>query len=265
MIRMIKWTVAGVAGVALLGILLFGTDCFSYATTSYRAIRGTVKRAVPLDFELQRARDLLADLMPELQANVVLVAQEEVAVEELEKELHEGRRKLAVARASLKGLKEELTQPVSYLGESARRREAVVDLARRFSNLKLAEKLLEGKEKVLAARKQTLTTTVRSLKDAQIRKIELEADIERLEQEVRLLKMQRQAPAVNVDQSSLVKAERLVAELRKRLALAQKILISENLVVVPPEPQETEEELFSRIDEYLGTQKAPARGTLAGK
>jgi hypothetical protein len=255
---MIKWTVVGVAGVALLGVLLFGTDCFSYATSSYKALRGKVKSSVPLDFELQRARDLLADLMPELQANVVLVAQEEVAVEELEKELREGRRRLAVARVTLKGLREELSEPVSFVTESARRREAVVDLARRFSNLKLAEKLLDGKEKVLAARKQTLETTVRSLKDAQIRKVELEADIERLENEVRLLRMQRQTPALNVDQSSLVKAERLVSELRKRLALAQKVLVCETLIEMPPEPQETEEELFSRIDSYLGTRTRTA-------
>ena len=249
MIRLMKWTVAGIAGAFVVGALCFGTDCFSYATSSFRMIRGKVKNAVPLDFELQRARDLLNDLVPELQAKIVLVAQEEVSVEELEKDIGRQRKNLRIARVRVRQMKDGLIEPVAYVG--SRRSEAVVDLARRFGNLKLAEKLIEGKEKVLTARRNSLDATIQGLKDAQVRKVELEAEIERLDHEVRLVKLRSRTPAVTVDQSSLVKAERLVSELRKRLDLAQQILTCETLIDLPPEPQETEEELFSRIDTYF--------------
>jgi hypothetical protein len=81
--------------------------------------------------------------------------------------------------------------------------------------------------------------------------VELEAEIERLEHEVRLIRLQNRAPCVTLDQSSLVKAEKLVSELRKRLALAQKVLTCETMITLPPESQESEEELFSRIDSYF--------------
>ena len=249
MFRLVKWSALGVAGAVVVGLVCFGTDCFSYATSSFRLMRGKVRNAVPLDFEIERARHLLADLVPELQAKVVVVAQEEVSVEELEKEIAGQRKQLEIARASIRRLKEGLVEPVSYVG--TRRNDAVVDLARRFSNLKLAEKLLEGKEKVLAARRQSLDAAIEGLKDAQLRKIELEAEIERLEHEVRLVKLQNRTPPVTVDQSSLVKAERLVSELRKRLDLAQKVLATETMIAFPPQVEETEEELFERIDSYF--------------
>jgi hypothetical protein len=265
MFRLIRWTVLGVAGAALVGFLCFGTDCFSYATSSFKMLRGKVKNAIPLDFELERARTLLADLVPELQANVVVVAQEEVAIDELQREIDGQRKNIACARASLKTLKSGLTEPVSYTGSPNGRRDSVVDLARRFSNLQLAEQLLQGKERVLAARKSSLDTAVQALKDAQIRKVELEAEVERLEQEVRLMRAENRIAPVAVDQSSLAKAERLVSELRKRLDLAQKVLIVEPTLAPPAQPQESEEELFTRIDRHLGSDIAAAPKPEAAK
>ncbi len=258
MFKLIKWTVVGVGGALILGGLVFGTDLFGYASSSYKQFRTKVKSAVPVELEIQRARDLLADLVPELKANIVLVAQEEVAVDELEKELSKERQRVASARDKMRGMKDTLTvQPVAYSADLGRTRQ-VEALAMQLERVRLGEKLLEGKDKVLSVRKRSLDTAIQTLKGAQVRKVELEAEIERLEHDVRLMKLENQGPRVCVEQSSLAKAERLVAELRKRLEVAQKVLASGAVIDEdPPTAPVSEDEIICRVNEYLD-ETAPA-------
>ncbi|HAK96527.1 MAG TPA: hypothetical protein DCM87_16440 [Planctomycetes bacterium] len=258
MFKLIKWTAVGVGGALILGGLMFGTDMFGYASSSYKQFRNKVKSAVPVELEIQRARDLLAELVPELKANIVLVAQEEVAVDELEKEISKERVRVASARDKMRGMKDSLAvQPVAYAADLGRARQ-VEALAMQLERVRLAEKLLEGKDRVLITRKKSLDTAIQALKSAQVRKVELEGEIERLEHDVRLMKLENQGPKVCVEQTSLAKAERLVAELRKRLEVAQKVLASGAVIDEdPPAPPVSEEEIICRVSEYLG-EAAPA-------
>ena len=53
-----KWMKRGViatVGATLVGGLLFGGDLMSYVKSSANSVRGTVKGAVPIEFELTRA------------------------------------------------------------------------------------------------------------------------------------------------------------------------------------------------------------------
>ncbi len=251
MFKLIKWAFLSAVALVLLGFLFFGPRFFSYAGSSLRLIKGTVRQAVPMEFELRRARDLLEDLTPEIQAQIVAVAKEEVAVEELEKEIVRRRARTDGARASLAQLRDDLqessleTSPVSYGNR-------VNELSRRFTGLTLAEKLLKGHEKVLAARKQSLAASVRTLREAQVRKIELEAAIEQLANQLRLMKYQKEAPLVTVDRSKLVEAEELVAELRKRCAVAERVLSCQTQIAPLAAPEVTENELLTQVDAYLG-------------
>ena len=259
MFKLIKWTAVGVGGALILGGLLFGTDMFGYASSSYKQFRSKVKSAVPVELEIQRARDLLADLVPELKANIVLVAQEEVAVDELEKDIARERLQVAAARDRMRGMKDTLAvRPVAYAADQGRSRQ-VEALAMQLERVRLAEKLLEGKDRVLAARKQSLDTAIQTLKSAQVRKIELEGEIERLEHDVRLMKLENQGPRVCVEQSSLAKAERLVTELRKRLEVAQKVLASGAVIDEnPPAPPVSEEGIICKVTAYLDETAPPA-------
>src|SRR5947209_7412927 len=87
MFKLIKWGSIGAAVLVLGGALFLGRDLFSYASTSGKMIRTAVKDSIPVQLEIQRARDLLDDLIPEMHANLRLVAKEEVEVGSLEKEV----------------------------------------------------------------------------------------------------------------------------------------------------------------------------------
>ncbi len=85
--RWLKWSAALAAGLLVLGVLVFGTDLPSYITSSTRQVRTAVKESVPIEFELQRARDLLEAMLPEIQAKIRLIAHEEVEVAALKQDI----------------------------------------------------------------------------------------------------------------------------------------------------------------------------------
>ena len=78
--KWVKRGLIGATGFVLVGGLLFGKDLASYVRSSARGVRTVVKDSVPIEFELRRARDLLEDIIPEMRANIQLIAEEEVEV-----------------------------------------------------------------------------------------------------------------------------------------------------------------------------------------
>ena len=79
--KAIKLAVVTVGGSALAAGFIFGTDLGSYVRSTFSSTARAVKGDIPVDFQIQRARDLLADTGPEIQKNVRLMAEEGVHLE----------------------------------------------------------------------------------------------------------------------------------------------------------------------------------------
>src|SRR3954468_14690044 len=80
-LKVIKYGALTLVGGALITSLLLGSEAMSYVRSSARSVRTAVKENIPIEFELRRARDLLDDILPEMQANVRLMAQQEVEID----------------------------------------------------------------------------------------------------------------------------------------------------------------------------------------
>ena len=85
--KLAKLGVLSVVTIGLAGALVFGRDAFSYVNSSMRSARSAVKDAVPVEFQLRRARDLVDDIIPEMHANIRLIAQQEVEISRLSKDI----------------------------------------------------------------------------------------------------------------------------------------------------------------------------------
>ena len=72
-----------------VGAFFFGKDVFSYIKTSGKWVRTSMKDSVPVEFELRRAKDLLEEIIPEMHANIGIIASEEVEVAALKNEISE--------------------------------------------------------------------------------------------------------------------------------------------------------------------------------
>jgi len=140
--RWFKMGIVGAVGLCLVGGLLLGSDLISYVSTSARSVSSAVKDSVPIEFELRRARDLLEEIIPEMHANIRLIAQEEVEIAGLKSDIKESDRTLAEEEKRVQKLAGLLTttQDKYVLGDRRYSRQQVKeDLARRFDLLKEAE------------------------------------------------------------------------------------------------------------------------------
>ncbi len=259
---MIRWTFKWtrrivIGGVILLGIsfLFLKTGIGSYVKSSTRMLETAVKDSIPVEFEIQRARDLLEDLIPEMHANLRLVASEEVDVANLEKEIDRQREAVAGERRKIQVLRDALkTQLTSYTfrGREYRRGELVDELARRFEHLKTAEMLLKGKSDLLRNRRRSLDAALQKLEKTRMARIELASQIEALEGQFRLIQAQSAGSEFHLDDSKLARTQHVIAELKKRLEVAQRVLAREaHFVEMIPIDPVSETELVEKVDTYL--------------
>jgi hypothetical protein len=88
--------------VVTLGVLLTaGTGVWSYLRTSQRIVKKEIQDAVPASFQLERLQQMVDDLVPEIQKNRVVVAENEVDVQKLRQEIDEQKAKLSQAQSHI--------------------------------------------------------------------------------------------------------------------------------------------------------------------
>lgn len=259
---MIRWTfktltIAVVSAALLVGVGfgLTGKNVFGYLRSSSNMIQKSVKDAIPVELELQRARDLLGDLVPEIKSNLKDVVAEEVEIADLERELSEQREAIDTERARVRKLRTALkTQQVSYqfANHSYTRGEVVNELKRRFEQLKTAEMLVDGKENLLNKRRSSLAAAQKKLEKTRLARIDLDAQIESLEAQFRLIQAQSSTSDLEFDASKLTELQGVIKDLKKRLQVAERVLArdAEFIEVIPVETQ-SEDSIVGSVDAYL--------------
>ncbi len=264
---LMKWSVTGVVGLALVGGLLLGTDLGSYVTSSAKSMRTAVKGAVPVEFELQRARDLLDDIIPEMHANVRLIAQEEVQIANLRAEIEQGQRALTEETTRVARLRDTLTtQKVSYTlgGMNYSHVQVKEELARSFDRVKEAQVHLASKERLLTTREQALQAAMAMLDRTRSQKVRLEDQIQGLESQYRLVQAASVGSSVQIDNSKLAQTENLIRQIKQRLDVAERVLAHETRFVQPISVDVIDEQdLLTQVDDFLSPGQRQPSQTMA--
>lgn len=253
--RWLKRGVITVAGVTIVGGLLFGRDVASYVRSSAKSVRTVVKDSVPIDFELRRARDLLDEIIPEMHANIRLIAQDEVEVAALQVEIAKAEESMKEEQARVAMLRDALARPqarYTFAGQEYPRSYVKEDLSSRFARLKDSEVVLAGKRRLLATREKSLHSAMQLLERTRGRKRTLEDQIESLASQHQLVKAASVGSNFQIDNSKLAQTEKLIAQIKKRLDVAERVLTHESkFVQAIPVDAVPEEDLFTQVDEYL--------------
>ena len=257
--RWVKLGVITTVGLGLVGGLLFGKDVVSYVKSSARGVRTAVKDSVPIEFELRRARDMLEEIIPEMHANIRLIAQEEVEVAALKGEIAEAREALDDEQTRIKTLRIALEQPQGqyrFAGRDYSRYEVKEDLATRFERYKESEMVLASKVRLLDSREKSLNAAMQLLEKTRGQKRILENKIESLASQYRLVKAASVGSQIQVDNGKLAQTEKLIAEIQKRLDVAERVLAHESKFVQSiPVDTVPEEDLVAQVDEYFERQE----------
>ena len=260
--KILKYGTLAVVGSVIAGTVLFGREVGSYFRSSARAARHAVRDNIPLEFELRRARDLLDDILPEMQANVRLIAQQEVEIDAAKGDTAAGQKSLAEESMRIQKLRESLgsSQTSFTFGEITYTREQLKqELARRFERYREAESTLAAKRKLLEERQRSLAAAEQQLEQMRERKATLESQVEALAGQYRLVQAASSAcgnEAMQIDGGKLAQAEKLVAEIRQQLNVAEHVLAREAKFTQPIQIDVVDEQdLLSKVDQHFGPAK----------
>jgi len=231
---MLKKAIIGSGAAMALAALIFGRDVVSYARTAWSATRDAVRQEVPLEFHVQRARTLVDQLVPAIHKTLKVIAEQQVDIEQLNKEIARRTDDMQRQKEQLLTLKQDLEtgQPTyRYASQTYTSGEVKRDLRHRFERFKTAEALLDRDRRILAAREQGLTAHEKMLDSMLSEKKDLEAQVEQLDARLQTIRAEQTVCSPEIDESALANVKRLIAEVNKQLDVQEKLLDSEGKFV----------------------------------
>jgi hypothetical protein len=217
-------------GAVLVGVLLVGRDVFSYLRTSAGYVTDAVQESVPIEFQVDRARGMIQDLLPEVRKNMHVIAKEEVEVQRLDEQIAEGRTRLGKEKDQLLKLKGDLAtgkSTLTYAGRGYTADEVRTDLANRFERYKTGEATLGSLTEIRNARQKSLAAARQKLEGMLASKRQLQVEVENLEARVQMIAAAKATSAYQFDDSRLGRVKELVTNLRSRLEVAEKLVNAE--------------------------------------
>ena len=192
--------------MALAAVFFFGRDAASYIHTSAGMVRDSVKEAVPLSFEIDRARKLVKDLVPDIRRNMHVIAQEEVEIDRLEKQVAAGEARLEKDRSELAKLHRDAAtaaRSFEYGGRSYTLAEVKTDLVNRLDRCKTSQATLESIKEIRQARRKSLDAARQKLDGMLASKRQLEVDVENLEARLKMIEVAETTSNCRFDESQL--------------------------------------------------------------
>lgn len=252
------FVVAG--GLLLLGTLFFGRDACSYMRTAVGSLREGVRDSIPIKVELQRAHDMIAQLTPEIQQNMHLIAAEEVQVDRLRRQVGDLQEQIAQDEQEIRQMQADLDSGQSqyyYANVRYSREQVNTDLTRRFDRFQTNEATLQNLVKVLHAREQGLAAANEKLVGMQAARRQLQVEVANLEARMKMVEVAQTTSDFNFDDSQLARTRELIDRIGTRIEVAERILDTQTHFAdeIPLQVQPENEDISQRITEYFESQE----------
>lgn len=204
--------------------LVFGTAAPSYVKTAFHKVRTGAKDAVPIQFEIERARQLITDLDPAIKANIETLAKYDVEIGHLKKEIVATRDNLDKEKSTILALRETLSKDVRPAsgGVTYSKEDVTRELASRYDHFKRTQETLVAKEKTLEARQKSFASAQSQLDSMHAKKQELLSRLDQIEAQLKSVEANLTASDLAIDDSALSQVKQTVTELEKRLEVVTK-------------------------------------------
>ncbi|WP_437194519.1 hypothetical protein [Planctomicrobium sp. SH527] len=256
---MLRKVAFGVLAMTTLGGFVLGTDMFSYLRTGLGSVRSQLRAEVPIEFEIERAKQEVERLLPQVRKSMHLIAEEQVEVAQLQTSIARKETQLNGQESAILTMRNDLKKDDStfrYAGHRYSRKDVERDLSERFNRYKIAEETVKREQQVLAAKLTALTANRETLEGMLSQKKTLEAELARLEARVRTVAARKEINGLQVDSSQLTKVKSLIASIEKRLDIEDAVLAAEGdlngLIPVDQEDAaEENEDVASAVDLYF--------------
>lgn len=227
---MLKKIVIGSAISLGLMTFVFGREAVSYVRAGCRNVQNAVRAEVPVEFEIERAKTLVDQLVPDIRQCMHVIAEQQVDLEHLTTALARKEGDLGKQKDAIFALKSDLSSgktTFTYASCKYTTNDVKRDLATRFERYKAAEEMLSADHKILAARQQTLVANREKLDGLMQAKKELEVKLEQLQARLHTVKAAEAVSQLAIDDSNLSHARKLIEDLNKQLDVKQRVLDAE--------------------------------------
>jgi chromosome segregation ATPase len=253
--KAVKKGLLGAAVLAGTSFLVFGTSAPSYFRTAVHKARHAAKDAVPIQFEIDRARQEIADLEPAILNNREELARAEVDVEQLEREVATVKANLAKEKATMVALRERVSDvKLAGSGRNGYTAEEIkAELASRIDHYRNVNKILENKESTLKARRQAVVAARQKLTEMAHQKKALATKVETIQARLQAIEATQDKNEFNFDDSALARAKQTVSDLEKRLEVKARVAEMEGHFSGPGLPSvEPGRDVIKEFDEEFG-------------
>jgi chromosome segregation ATPase len=267
--KMAKRGVLTAAAVAGGLALLFGTAAPSYVKTAFHRVRAHAQDSVPVQFEIERAKQQVAELEPAIHKNIEEIAREEVEIEHLQGEIETTQANLNLEKKKMVALRDHLDAGEMRLasGVSYTPEEIKVELARRLDHYRAVKGILETKQNTLKMRMKALDAAREQNARMRAEKVELVTRIESIETRLKQIEATQAANEFTFDDSALARAKQAVAELSKRVEVIARVSEQEGRFSGPSDGSllDPVRDVVQEVDAELGQPTAKVGKTSGGK
>jgi hypothetical protein len=223
---MIKKAIVVVAGLGITTVVLFGRDAASYVSTTYHKLTSSVTDSVPVEFQIERARQMVRDLEPEIRNSMHVIAKEEVALDQLNQQIEGNEQKVGKDKRDILRLQADLGEGKNvyrYASRTYTSDEVKKDLSRRFNRFKVADDTLASMKQMRDAREKNLDAAQQKLAAMINARRKLEVDVQNLEAKRKLVEVAQASSEYVFDDSQLARCKELIGDIRTKLDVAAKL------------------------------------------
>lgn len=263
---MVKKLILAGGALALLSSVTLGVPLYSYGRCGVSWLRDSAGDAMPLEWELKRARQMIADLKPEIEFNAKRIAHEKIDVARLQEQLDETSERLAKTQSDIERLSQDLKSENDYYtyGERTYTSSQVKhDLSNRFERFKTRKATAEKLRQMLAAREASLKAAHERMDAMLGAKRQLEVEVENLQARLGALRVAQTTSQLNLDDSQLSRTRELLDEIATRIDVEEetmKVDVEYFGEIDLDEP--SEENLLEEISAYFDENPAASTGAL---
>jgi chromosome segregation ATPase len=225
-----KMAKKGLLGLALAAgglYLAFGTHAPSYVRTAFHKVRNHAKDSVPIQFDIDRAKEEIALLEPAILDSRQELARAEVEVEHLQREIADVEKNLTVEKTAMLTVREKLTKGDLRLASNSPVRlteeEVKADLAGRLDHYNNVKTILETKRTTLKAQEQSVQGFRQKLADMANQKRALATRVDQIQAKLKAIEATQVKNEFTFDDSALSQAKATVADLEKRLEIKSRV------------------------------------------
>lgn len=258
--KLARKVLVGGALAAGAGALLFGGDFGSYVRTGAEAARQAARDGVPIEFEIKRAEQLIAEVEPEIEHCMHVIAEQQYDVERLERAVTERGENLETQKTAMLALRSDLDSGRAKLVYNRRTFSAAqveADLARRLDRYKVAEETLAGDRTLLEAKRTAVSKNEEKLDGMLAAKRDLVVELENLRARLSAVQAQESIADIEIDDTRLARAKELIERLDRTIGTREKTLENRGTYVgeipVEADAESAEErDVAAEIDAYFG-------------